>query len=402
MFLFSLPITLFHLPGYLLWARFREHPCSIFIFPSVMVVMEWIQYSFTPFASWGVAAYSQAHSIVLMQTVSLLGMPGLSFLVYWTNVSLAAMMIKRKATPATFHIPVAVLLVLVLFGALRYELSKSRGRETMKVAAVGTDSRVSGYPLPSRDSIKKVNTGLFRRTELAAAGHARLIVWNEAATVILPSEELAWRDSLSALSKRLGISLVASYILPLSESPVKYENKFVFFDSTGLLVNTYLKHQPVPAEPAVKGQGPLKLTKVGGCKVGGVICYDYDFPYLAKAYGKQKADLVADPSSDWRGIDPLHSRMAAFRAVEQGHSVLRSTRFGLSAAITPYGEMITQIGSFDSNDKVMMALLPVKAITTLYSVIGDMVVYLCLGFIVFFFLNVYRKAKSPAVNGLLR
>ena len=105
------------------------------------------------------------------------------------------------------------------------------------------------------------------------------------------------------------------------------------------MVYSYLKHEPVPGEPAVKGREKLEVTTIGGINLGGAICYDYDFPYLAREYGKIGADIVALPSSDWRGIDPLHTRMAAFRALEQGHSILRSTRFGLSAAITPYGEI---------------------------------------------------------------
>ena len=38
---------------------------------------------------------------------------------------------------------------------------------------------------------------------MAALNGARLIVWNEAATFILPEEEMMWMDSLSALTKRL-------------------------------------------------------------------------------------------------------------------------------------------------------------------------------------------------------
>ena len=79
--------------------------------------------------------------------------------------------------------------------------------------------------------------------------------------------------------------------------------------------------------------------------------------------------------------------MAAFRAIEQGHSVIRSTRFGLSAAITPYGEMVAQMSSFDKNDKIMIAELPVKGVTTVYSVIGDTFIYLCTGFVLAFFFN---------------
>jgi apolipoprotein N-acyltransferase len=91
--------------------------------------------------------------------------------------------------------------------------------------------------------------------------------------------------------------------------------------------------------------------------------------------------------------------MAAFRAIEQGHSVLRSTRFGLSAAITPYGEMAAQMSSFDDNDKIMYSLLPAKGVTTLYSVIQDSFVYLCIGFLLSFIAIASRsKNKSKAIK----
>ena len=390
-FLFSVPISLFHLPGYLLWDRFKDRKWAILLFPSMMVIMEWIQYTFTTFASWGVAAYTQSHNIGIMQTVSLFGMPGLSFLVYWVNVSIAEMISSKKTSWLSLQLPIAAVLLFIVSGSLRYELSKAHGRDTIKVAAVGTDSDVKGFPLPSKEVNDKVKENLFRRTAMAANSGARLVVWNEASTFIMPGEENAWRDSLSALSARLKTSLVAAFIVPLSESPVKYKNYYLFFDSSGKLLSTYNKHQPVPGEPAVKGTEPLKVFDVAGVSTGAVICYDYDFPYLAKGLGALKADLVADPSSDWRGIDPLHSRMAAFRAVEQGHSILRSTRFGLSAAITPYGEFAAQMSSYDNNDKLMMVNLPVKRVPTLYSVLGDFFVFLCIGFIALFIINQYRS-----------
>ncbi len=384
-FLFSVPISLFHLPAYLLWDKFKEYNWSFLLFPTILVLMEWIQYTFTPFASWGVAAYTQSHNLTLMQSVSLFGMAGLSFLVYWVNISITEIAVNKKLTLAIFQIPLSVLLVLVLFGALRYDISKSKGTNTITAAAVGTDSEVSGLPLPSKESNDKVKNILFARTRLAAKSNAVLVVWNEAATFILPNEEPIWKDSLASLVSKLKISLVASYVMPVSTVPLKYENKYLFIDSNGVIANTYHKHQPVPGEPSMKGKEALQVIDIGGTKVGGAICYDYDFPYLARGFGKLNADIVAVPSSDWRGIDPLHSRMAAFRAIEQGHSIIRSTRFGNSAAITPYGETIAQMSSYDKNDKVMIAYLPVRGVTTVYALIGDAFIYLCIGFILMFF-----------------
>ena len=391
-FLYSLPIAFIHLPGYLSWGKSKKHHLSPLLFAAVMTLMEYIQYTFTPLASWGVAAYTQSQSIHIMQFLSVLGMAGLSFLIYWINAALAWFIITGKRSTSGFYLPLISLGLVMVFGVVRFNLSKSKGVDTIAVAAAGTDSEVGGLPLPTQEESEKVIRSIFNRTRKAAQFGAKIVVWNEAAFILEPEYERAWIDSMQLLAKSSTTTIIASFVVPTNTSPLRYENKYLFINSNGDVLNSYLKHEPVPGEPAIRGTRPLQVFRVDETKVGGAICYDYDFPYLARANGALGADIVAVPSSDWRGIDPLHTRMAAFRAVEQGHSVLRSTRFGLSAAISPYGEMTTQMSSFDSNQKTMLATLPKKGVKTIYSVLGDGFVYLCTGFILVFFFNaVYQK-----------
>ena len=391
-FLYAIPISLFHLPAYLIWDKFKQYKGSLILFPAILTFMEWLQYTFTPFASWGVAAYTQLHTIFIMQTVSLFGMAGLSFLIYWLNIAVTEIILNKKRHYFNFQIPIIALISLIIFGTFRLNNNISKPIKTMTVAAVGTDSEVSGLPLPSKEQNDIVKKSLFERTKIAANKNAKLIVWNEAAVFILPEDEAKWQADLSTLVASIKVSLVASYVVPISIKPLRYENKYLYINSTGNIEYTYHKHQPVPGEPSEKGKEPLKVFDIAGTKVSGAICYDYDFPYLAREIGKLKADIVAIPSSDWQGIDPLHSQMAAFRAIEQGHSIIRSTRFGLSAAITPYGEMVAQMSSFNKNDKIMIAELPSKGVKTVHSVIGDAFIYLCMGFIfAFFSIRFFKK-----------
>ncbi len=88
-------------------------------------------------------------------------------------------------------------------------------------------------------------------------------------------------------------------------------------------------------------------------------------------------------------VYPISDR--SFRAVEQGHSILRSTRFGLSAAINPYGELVAQMSSFDGNDKIMEAHLPEKGVMTVYRLIGDAFVYICMGFVLWLVIRASMK-----------
>jgi len=395
-FLFSIPISLFHLPAYFIWDKFKNHKWSIFLFPAILTLMEWIQYTFTPFASWGVMAYSQSNSINIMQFVSVFGMAGLSFLIYWVNVSITQLITKEKTSLLSLYLPFSILIMVIAFGSLRYDIGKSKGVKTITVATVGTNSKVGDLPLPTKVSNDIVISDLLTKTEKAGSFGAKLIVWNEASFYTLPKDETDLINSIKTVAKKDSISIVASYVMPIAENPFQYENKFVFINEKGQIEYSYLKHQPVPGEPAKQGIKPFKTIQISESKIGGAICYDYDFPYIAQEFGKLKADIVAVPSSDWRGIDPLHTRMSAFRAIEQGHSIIRSTRFGLSAIISPYGDMISQSSSFDKNNKIMVANIQVKGIKTIYSVIGNIFIYFCFGFLILFTIEVMKR--KPAGN----
>jgi len=382
--MFSIPLALIQMPGYLIWAKFRNKKGSALLFPAVMVVMEWIQYTLTPLGSWSAAAYTQTDNIVLLQLVSIFGMAGPGFVIYYVNVMLAKIIVDPKDISRKI-LPVSVILIVILiFGSLRIDIYKSAGRDEIKGAAVGTDSEVSGLPLPSPEVRKSNQATLIERTEKSAAAGAKLVVWNEASTAILPDEEMEWNKKLSAVAGEHHITLVAAYVVPVSESPFRFENKYKMYRPDGSLGYTYNKHEPVPGEPAEKGREIIETINIDEIELGGVICYDYDFPYLAKAFGRNDADIVAVPSSDWRGIDPIHTKMAALRSIEQGHSVLRSTRFGLSAAINPIGEFTAQMDSFDANDRVMITNLPESNVFTVYSLIGNLFVYLCIAWIIIY------------------
>lgn len=395
--LYSIPIALIHLPGYLLYDKLKSHKLSVLVFPSTMIILEWIQYTFTPFASWGIAAYTQVNSINISQSISVFGMAGLSFLIYWSNTSITQLFITKKTNYLNRLLP-ALVIGTAIYGHLRLDISKTIKKDTIKVAAIGTDSEIGGLPLPDFNLNEKVIEAIFKRTEKASKMGAKIIVWNEAAFYLLPENEKSWKDSISELAKNQGVGITASYVVPISDSPFKYKNKYVLFNPKGEILNEYLKHEPVPGEPAIKGTEDVISSNMFGANIGGAICYDYDFPYLARKNMKAIADIVTLPSSDWRGIDPLHTQMASFRAIEQGHSIIRSTRFGLSACINPFGELTSQMSSFNKNDKILISNIPTKGIKTIYAIIGDTFVYINIGFLIFILLQLFKSKPDRNEN----
>jgi len=207
-FLFSVPFTIIHLPAYLVWDTFKNRKYSMFLFPAVFVIMEWLQYTYTPFASWGVAAYTQSHSITILQSLSLFGMAGLSFLIYWVNISVVEILRTKKLNVLTAYFPVGLLFAFLIYGSLRIDFVKSKSSEMISVAAIGTDSEVSGLPLPDEATNNEYKNKLLERTIIAAEKGAKIVSWNEAAIVIQKENEKILQDTIKALAKNNKISFM--------------------------------------------------------------------------------------------------------------------------------------------------------------------------------------------------
>jgi apolipoprotein N-acyltransferase len=379
---FALPTTLLMLVAYQAWVLASRRGLTWLaplVFASASVVAEFAQHRFTPFASWGAVAYTQIDNLPLLQVSSLVGMAGVSFVVNWVAASLEGAWESRGSAWRPLAVTLAVTLTVVSWGTFRLGLATSG--ETVRVAAVGTDSIVGGFPYPSVDAMEVVNQGLFLRTTKAASAGARLVSWTEAATLVLAENERAFVERLSAAAKSAQIELVAAYIVP-DDATLTYKNKFVWVRSDGSVNHTYFKHHPVPGEPVTAGTEPQQAVETAAGRAAGAICYDFDFPALAREQAKLGIDLAVLPSSDWLGIDPIHAQMASVRAIEGGFSLLRSTRMGLTAAYDPYGRSRAWESSFDVKDRIVIAALPRHGIKTLYTAIGDIFVLLCAVFTV--------------------
>lgn len=380
-FLYSVPFTLAYAPAFLAAdaVRRRSPPwVGVLAFPSLMVLVEYALHRLTPFGSWAAAAYTQVDNLPLLQVASLTGMAGVSFIVYFVGAALEALIADPRAGRAPATAAAVVLVVAVSYGSLR--LTAAATGETVTVAAVGTDGTIRGWPVPPEDELERVDEGLFARTAQAASAGAKLVSWTEASNAVPPHKEAAYLERLRAAAREHQIELVASYIVPHDDAQ-QYENKYVWVRPTGEIDHVYNKHYPVPGEPAIAGTEPFRAVDTAAGRATGAICYDFDFPALGLAQARLGIDLAVLPSSDWRGIDPIHTQMASVRAIEGGYSLLRSTRFGLSAGYDPYGRVRAWESSFDTQKRVLLVGLPRRGVNTVYTRIGDAFVGLCAAFI---------------------
>jgi len=382
--------------GYLTWNRLsRTLPSHLsnLAFASVLVSIEWLQYTFTPLASNGSAAYTQLENLPFLQMASLFGMLGISFIMYWFAAIVADNIIEKRLAWRQTSLVVGIIVLAHIGGAIR--IGSSSEDKTVKVASVGTDSTWFGGTLPSKEERSKINNALFKHTITAATAGAKLVVWNEVSNFINPQDEPSLIHKGSKIATDHNIHLVMAYIVPIEDNPLKVENKYTWIGPQGELIDTYLKHKPVPGEPSIPGDGNAKVVETKFGKLSGAICFDFDFPQIGLDRAKKGATLVFLPSSDTKGVDPFHTQIAAIRAIEGGYSILRSTRMGLSAGIDPQGRLRSWLSSNETNERIMIVDLPTKSVWTLYSVIGDTLAYLSLIFTLFLlgrqFLAIFQR-----------
>ena len=107
-----------------------------------------------------------------------------------------------------------------------------------------------------------------------------------------------------------------------------------------------------------------------------------DFTSLINQAGEKNIDIMLVPAWDWRAIDPLHARMAVFRAIENGFSMVRQTGNGLSIAVDYEGHTLSAMDQFTSDNNTMISQIPAKGVKTIYRMIGDSFAWLCvIGFL---------------------
>ena len=394
---FGVPVGLTMLWPSLVWAWLLQRGTSPTILPfgfaAMLVLAEWFAYSITEFGTWGIMANAALSDLPLLQLAALAGPTSIGFIIH----ALAAALEQRWAAAPGHARPLALSAALFVaahaFGGARLATIDATSSEVVRTAAIGTDSDIAGWPLPSAEQVVRWNHGLFERTRAAARAGAELIVWTEAATMVLPNDEAAWIERLGTLAQSEGVPLVAGYVVPLREQPPLYENVYVLIRADGQLEQRYLKNHPVPGEPAVPGDGPAPVwssPELG--RVSGAICYDGDFPALGRTHARAEIDLLALPSSDWRGIDPIHTEMARLRAIEGGYSILRSTRWGLAAGIDPAGRVRGRLSAFEDSERILMVALPRHGRRTFYGWAGEWFVIVCAGLVLATLARALRRA----------
>lgn len=375
--------TLAYLVDRLLVPRLRGTLASslaaTLIFPFASTAIEYFSLTNNPVGSWGALAYTQYGNPVVMQIVSVTGLWGITFLAGWLG-SLANWAWEQGYTPATRRGLAAVAVGALLIVAASYTRLwfAPAAEETVRVAAfTETTLELSDIiPMFSRDldafrrETTAIHAAYLQRSIAEARAGAKIVLWPEGAGIGVPQDVDALLEQGRALARAEGIYLAMPvfYMFPGEERVP--ENRLLIADPAGDIVLNHVKYGGNEFEGTLRGDAILQTVETPYGTLSGVICWDTDFPTVLRQAGQQGVDILLSPAHDWEAIDPLHGQMTAFRAAENGLTVVRLADQGFSVITDPYGRALAA-GSHFAGQRTLIASVPTSGTATIYAAVGD-------------------------------
>jgi apolipoprotein N-acyltransferase len=367
------------------------------IFPMGLVTAEFLRSRLTPGASWWSIAYSQYGLMPLMQVSAVAGIWGITFVMAWF-ASTFELAWSRGFNWTEIRGPVltyGIVLVSILSAGCVRLMAAPTDRASIRTAtlnrpidlfAPGEMTRISEGRVAATErerfsgKLSRLHDWFLEGSRREARAGARLIVWPEQNLLVFADDEPAFLERARRLAADERIYLAMGMGTIHLGDRLPFENKLVLVDPSGRIVTSHLKNRPVSGWEASimrRGHDGIPVVSTDNGRMAAAICFEADFPDFIRQAGQNDADLLILPVNEWKSIKNLHFHMHVFRAIENGVPLVRAAASGLSAAIDPWGRVLSVSDFCADGDRTMTAQLPMGRIPTMYARTGDWFSWLC-------------------------
>ena len=272
--------------------------------------------------------YALVNATFLAPFASVFGSYGLTFFVVMTGAILLRVMavnIERGLL-----IPcVALLLVMALF-------FRARSPEPVRNNAVRIQL-VQASPGDTETLLER-----------AARADAQIIVWPEDGLDDPQTDKPLWAKITTLAKTKKAYMLICAKV-PFEKNneknnPDNFRKTAILIDPNGNVIGEHVKNHLVPfvKEGEAGTEARAFPTQIG--KVGPAICYDFDFPDIARRLTNDGAEMLLVPSDnppEWGRVQHLqHRQMFQMRAIECGRWIGTADTGGNTFLITPTGQTL--------------------------------------------------------------
>jgi apolipoprotein N-acyltransferase len=382
-----LPVAVAGLPAYLalftaaglagarlIWVR---GPQRVLALAAMLASAEWLRGHLLSGFPWNAFGYALTEPLALAQSVSLVGVWGLTFLSVAIFATPAVLADDKSDTP---HPRLAPLFALVILAALvGYGAARLSTHPTEYVK--GVKLRIMQPNLQQDEKFNYAAKAQVMERYLALSDHATgpqsngvhditHLIWPESAfPFFLTREPDALAQIAGLLKPHTELITGAVRAAPASDAggPHAYNSVYVI-DPDGSIRGIYDKVHLVPFGEYLPFQRELErlglrqLTKqVGGFLAGDrrramdvmgapkmlpLICYEAIFPGTAVPRGERPGWLVNVTNDGWFGISSgphQHFQQARVLAIAEGLPLVRAANTGISGVVDPLGRIINSL-----------------------------------------------------------
>ncbi|MFT5171754.1 MAG: apolipoprotein N-acyltransferase, partial [Candidatus Marinamargulisbacteria bacterium] len=396
---YSLILSLYY--GVIGWAyvRLRKHSNHILLLPSLWTIGEWLR-SLGQFGNTsGILGYSQSLNLPVLQSASIWGVFGISFILVLINVLIfrtANRTLPKPLKPlikdAINPIPVLCILLISLYGFGIFQLQKKVRQplqEEITVSIVQGNHNQATKLDPKRwAAIRNDYVSLTRET--LAKESSDIVFWPE---TITPAFNL---------SNGLFKSIIDNLLTQFPDTHLVFGTPYIYrkkirnavasIKGSRKKTHVYLKTRLMPFGEYFPGKSWLNRTPIkrylpkndfhpgskvfplllDGTSVGTGICLESIYPGFFRSQTRQGAEFLAVLANNaWffqSSAAERHFQMSVLRAVENNRYLVQVANTGISAIISNAGVIISK--SDLNSQQVMTQKIPLEKAISIFSGIG--------------------------------
>ena len=362
--------------------------------PFLWVAAEWGRGHLMGGFPWGLLGYSQHARLPVIQIAELAGVYGVSFVLIAVNAAIAGcVLLPLRRAVSGLALAGGVLAATLAFGLWRLAAPMPPAEATIAAMQPSIEQ-----PLKWDERHVEATLGVYFALTRSVGPHgADLIVWPETASPSVLRQDPVLLAALGTLANALDTRLLIGSI-DLDERSGRYRNSAFLVSARGI-EGRYDKIHLVPFGEYVplssvigfvRGWAQFISEMEPGSRAvvfpgppapfGVVICYEGIFPELFREFVRNGARFMVNMTNDaWFGrtTGPAqHLQMYPFRAVEHRVALVRAANTGISAMIAPSGAIVRWFPLFERG--VLTDRIPLRRVETLYTRLGDWLVYLSL------------------------
>lgn len=367
------------------------------VFSILWVTFEWLRGHIFTGLPWNLAGYSWMPCPSVLQSVSVIGVYGLSLLTVLIGTMPYAWFLSPQPRVARPLIAGILGAFVIMTAAGYWRLSNapplSNEGEIVRIVQPNIKQEAKWDPSLARQNFSR----LIKLSALPSKRQVQYLIWPESATPFFLDESPEALKSIERLLPKGSVLFTGAPRRQVDSNgkTVAIWNSLLIVNDGGQVLEAYDKSHLVPFGEYVPwraylpswvrkitygsldysaGPSPKTLVLPNIKPFSPLICYEVIFPGEVVSKHDQRPQWILNATNDgWYGYTSgpfQHAAIARMRAIEEGVPLVRAANTGISLVVDAYGRQVARLGLEQTG--VLDAVLPqALAGETLYARYGD-------------------------------